>query len=274
MDRDLGELFKLNMQFRYGLLVHYYTQILRQNGTGTLFKPMFFEYPYIKEFRESSFDHTQFMLGSNLILAPSISKEAKKYIMFPRSETWYDLRSYTKISSNNGYTQIECPMNGTVPIFLKGGSLIFLQEITEKNWLNTMDLGNTFVIVVGIDDKESAFGSYLPLKSFAEEEISEKCRQKSCIQDIKLQLRRNSENDIQINIQHLGPGIADITKVTGIRIMGVNNIEKIRSDFLIRQDENVWPGQKTEGLDYLEVRFPRVVLESGTNLNIETSKMG
>ena len=39
------ETARVSLNFRYSIVRHYYAQFLKQAGTGTVFRPLFFEYP-------------------------------------------------------------------------------------------------------------------------------------------------------------------------------------------------------------------------------------
>jgi len=62
---------------------------MEKNGTGVIFKPVFFEYPSdMKLYYEVV--NTQFMIGDDLFVSPVISSEQEsRYVYFP-DELYYD----------------------------------------------------------------------------------------------------------------------------------------------------------------------------------------
>jgi len=78
------------IHFRYSIVKHYYSEFMEKNGTGVIFKPVFFEYPSDMKLYDYEVVNTQFMIGDDLFVSPVISSEQEsRYVYFP-DELYYD----------------------------------------------------------------------------------------------------------------------------------------------------------------------------------------
>ncbi len=66
-------------------MLHYiYGVILNKNGSGTAFKPLFFEF---HEGKSLSCEN-QFLIGSNLMVAPALDVGERVSVYFPKDSKW------------------------------------------------------------------------------------------------------------------------------------------------------------------------------------------
>lgn len=67
---------RLALRLRYSLLKHMYSLFLSLNGKGTVFRPLFFEFPEDKTFYDhsNSFENDEYLIGSSIVVAPVLSK--------------------------------------------------------------------------------------------------------------------------------------------------------------------------------------------------------
>ena len=85
------------MNQRYALLKFYYHLFIRGQGIGTVFRPLFFEFPD----DEKTYKYEgQFMLGEYLMAAP-VLKPGNQYtnttrhqIYFPKNTIFFDFYTY------------------------------------------------------------------------------------------------------------------------------------------------------------------------------------
>jgi len=61
---------KANLDLRYSLLKHYYHVFIRKRGFGSIFKPLFFEFPLDNNLYLDEVANSQFMIGDCLMVAP------------------------------------------------------------------------------------------------------------------------------------------------------------------------------------------------------------
>jgi len=88
----LLETARVTLNQRYSLLKHYYSLFVAANGTGTIYRPLFFEFPNENGLYGSGYSESQVLIGSSLMVAPVITEGAQSVnIYFPRA-TWYDIK--------------------------------------------------------------------------------------------------------------------------------------------------------------------------------------
>lgn len=59
-----------NLQLRYSILRHYYSLYMVHNGTGSVFKPLFFEFAEDEGTMHEEVINSQFLIGDALMVAP------------------------------------------------------------------------------------------------------------------------------------------------------------------------------------------------------------
>ena len=113
---------------RYSLLPYWYTLFFETYQTGIpVMRPMFSEFPN----NEVTFGmDDQWMVGSSLLVKPVTDAGVTSIsVYFPTSTNsvhgWYDFYSLEKVNTpvNGGYLSVPAPLS-TIPVFIKGGSII------------------------------------------------------------------------------------------------------------------------------------------------------
>lgn len=61
-----------NLKLRYSLLKHYYSLFINKGGLGTIWRPLFFEFPLDQNTYIDEIADTQFMIGSSLLSTPIV----------------------------------------------------------------------------------------------------------------------------------------------------------------------------------------------------------
>ena len=138
-----------NLGLRYAILRHYYGLFLQQNGTGTIFRPLFFEFSENEELYDLSLNYTdsQFLIGRGLMAAPVLSEGInKRLIYFPSQETWFDFNTSELIKQTVVVTNYPAPLNVTAPLFLKAGHIVLMQNVA--NVRRTEDLDSLYRLSV------------------------------------------------------------------------------------------------------------------------------
>lgn len=115
------------IEFRYQLLPYLYTLAYTAHIKGhPIFRPLFYEFSSDKTSYTLS---DQFMLGSDLMIAPALRPEqSKRMVYFPPQNKWFDFWSGQEIKS--GWQIIETPLN-SIPLFQREGSAIPLTEVAQ-----------------------------------------------------------------------------------------------------------------------------------------------
>jgi alpha-glucosidase len=76
------------------LLKEYYKHFIQQRGVGTIFRPLFFEFPADMNVYDDKFQQTQFLIGKNLMVAPIVTKGAtNRSVYFPQGDRWFGYRT-------------------------------------------------------------------------------------------------------------------------------------------------------------------------------------
>jgi alpha-glucosidase (family GH31 glycosyl hydrolase) len=88
------EAARINLKLRYSLLKFYYKQFVSNRGLGSIFRPLFFEFPHDYVTVNNSFvAETQFMIGKELMFAPIVDKgQILRTVYYPSEATWWDIR--------------------------------------------------------------------------------------------------------------------------------------------------------------------------------------
>ncbi|KAF2259796.1 hypothetical protein CC78DRAFT_52378 [Lojkania enalia] len=118
------------MHIRYSLLPYMYTLFYKAHTTGsTVMRALAWEFP--NEPQLAGVD-TQFLLGPSILVTPVLEPQVDTVKgVFPGiidGEVWYDWYTQEKVRAKAGVnTTIDAPL-GHIPIFVRGGSVLPLQE--------------------------------------------------------------------------------------------------------------------------------------------------
>jgi len=75
---------KTNLKLRYSFLKYFYSLFIGKKGLGTIFRPLFFEFPFDSNTYLDDIVDTQFLIGSNVMAAPVVEKGAtERKVYFP-----------------------------------------------------------------------------------------------------------------------------------------------------------------------------------------------
>lgn len=113
------------LRIRYILLPYYYTLFYKSHTKGsTVIRPLFHEYPTDRTTLDL---YLQFLIGSNIMIAPVTDDGAREVQVYIPSSHWFDYYSGRKITDEKKFITLPAPLD-TIPILLRGGSIIPLQE--------------------------------------------------------------------------------------------------------------------------------------------------
>jgi alpha-glucosidase len=114
------------IELRYQLLPYIYTEMEAASQTGIpVMRPMFLEFPKEKDFETNE---TEFMFGSDLLVAPKVDEKFEPYDVKLPSGTWYDFWTGLPVSSS---TLTVNPALDSVPVYVRGGSILPQQPIVQ-----------------------------------------------------------------------------------------------------------------------------------------------
>ena len=191
---DFEETARKALKLRYSLLKWYYAQFIEKNGTGLVFKPLFFEFPEETTlYEDDSKDYLDrlVILGNSLLVVPVYNQHTTKEVTtyFPRG-TWYDLFTGAimhKDASKPAEMPVPCQLGNYIPAFLRGGKIIQMQDVHGVQW--SKDLGPANDFIIGFKEVEvnkfEAEGFTLGLGNYSsDEDVTKHCIEKNCVLDI------------------------------------------------------------------------------------------
>ncbi len=139
---------KINLKLRYSLLKYFYTIFVEKKGLGTIWRPLFFEFPLDSNTYLDEVADTQFLIGPNLMAAPILEQgTTQRKVYFPNGTSWINLHTGDKYAPGTHLLE-DVKLFDPVPLFIKEGSIVFTQN-TEKV-VNTQQLDNSFLLSTGL----------------------------------------------------------------------------------------------------------------------------
>ena len=166
------------LHFRYSILKFYYSILVRNNGTGSIFRPLFFDFiddPVLFNLQ------TQFLIGSELMIAAAVYPGMTEVgVYFPSGARWYnffDGKIIVDAFDSPVNLTIPAPLNATLPIFIKGGAIVHTQKTDTIR--RSDDLNNIFDFVVALtpvsQDNSVAFGQMMGIENYTSDASVDKC---------------------------------------------------------------------------------------------------
>lgn len=235
---------KESIKFRYSILKHYYSEFIKLNGVGMIFKPLFFEFDSNKYpiLLDRLFIEKQFMIGSSLMVIPNLTKDnsydnelnkttySNNEAFFPglmennisdnNTIDWYDLRDYTKVKSS----KIQYRLNEMPAVYLKSGSLILANSI-ESDINSTKDLDENMNIISSLNKDHTSRGGLFLIEDMNNKQEILECQLKNCWLEINISERvENNMNIVRIKlskVKNLSDSFNQI-KLNKLRLMGSN----------------------------------------------------
>jgi alpha-glucosidase (family GH31 glycosyl hydrolase) len=134
-----------NLKFRYAFLKYIYTLYVSKKGLGVIWKPLFFAFPNDARCYEDEIVETQFMLGPDVLITPLLGEgEFDRQAYFPQGN-WYDIHKGYLFEAGT-QTVVNFPEE-RVPLFIKEGAIVFLQDTVSVT--KTIELDNVFIFYAG-----------------------------------------------------------------------------------------------------------------------------
>ena len=213
----------VSLKFRYSLLKYYYSLFVRNNGTGTIMRPLFFEFPRDKKCYSDQVLDKEFLLGKELLVTP-VLEQGRTLInpYFPGNNTvWYDISNGNPYKGGRNHI-ISSSLNETVPVFLRSGTSIFRQNVTNVN--RTEDLDNVFYFSVAFNQNKnltSAQGEILACDDYSDFSKLEKCINGDCSLKVKFTvIKKTNRKTLIINFGDGNIKNNDKIYISGVDIYG------------------------------------------------------
>jgi len=185
---------RITLQLRYALLKHMYALFLRNEGLGTVFRPLFFEFPTDQTFFDHSknFVNSEYLVGDSLVFAPVLDEGQDTVEVYLPQGTWFDIVKDDLVQnsseSNPQPFQYPAPLNFTVPFFMRGGHILGWQDTTNVS--STADLNDVYTLMVSLQEQNySVFyanGPLLGIHDMSDLSIVSKCLNgKNCVYNVQ-----------------------------------------------------------------------------------------
>ena len=228
---------RIALRLRYSLLKFYYGLFIEKRGTGTIFRPVFYEFPTDPVFFDISKPYTdvQFMLGNSIMVAPVVEPIVEVVNPYFPQDDWYDFFNGSLIHSRNneGSTHhILAPYNSTIPMFIRGGHIVNIQR--TNNVSRTDDLDNMYGLVVALQNTDiasdnmssniksmRAYGNFMALNNFNDSNIIKKCQLANCMMNVKVTFEKKDS----LMIVHVKFSAQNKDDIDNLEDIGIYNID-------------------------------------------------
>ena len=177
-----------SLQFRYSILKYYYALFIATWGTGTIFRPLFFEfYDDINTLSNSIIDN-YFMIGNSLLAVPNFHDDdysTTTLAYFPRGK-WFDMRDHTQVPKTQAelgeYINIQTTLNEAPAVYLRSGRTIFTSDVEHVS--NSYDLDNNYNILIAIGEDLTSEGKIPAMIDYNSKTTVQRCMKFNCFIDI------------------------------------------------------------------------------------------
>lgn len=143
------------MNIRYRLLPYFYTLLYKACSEGDPFLRAL-SWEFTKDKYLSGID-TQYMVGPSVMVAPVLEKGSRSVeAVFPSTARWYDWHDMTLVKGNDSNEPIivDAPLD-RIPIYIKGGSILALQEPKLTTWESRR---SPWELIIALDEAGYAEG--------------------------------------------------------------------------------------------------------------------
>jgi len=201
------ETTRVALKTRYSLLKWYYSLFIQTRGSGSIFKPMMFEFPHDQELYNEGYNDWEFLLGSSVLCTPKVEPGEPFVNAYFPATTWFDLftgERFIDKDAQDRVRRVETPFNTSAPLFLRAGHIIHRQVVDHV--LTTDDLNDEFELVVGLDRNAengllSAKGSMMGIKTFNDDAVHDRCMLDNCIYDITVTVTEEESSSASVEVK-------------------------------------------------------------------------
>ena len=114
---------------------------------GSIWRPLFFEFPKDEHTYTDEVTNSQFMIGSDMMSAPIIYEGRQEREVYFPSGKWYDLHTGKEYAPGEGKVS-NVTMTSKVPLFVREGRIVPLQD--TYNVTRVAQLSNSFILFSGM----------------------------------------------------------------------------------------------------------------------------
>ncbi|KRX04230.1 Glycoside hydrolase, superfamily [Pseudocohnilembus persalinus] len=239
LGQGVMETARKNLKMRYSLLKYYYTRFIINNGTGTIMKPLFFEFPQDQETLNDKIMNEQYMIGEELMVTPILYQNIVKISPYFPGQ-WNELISGFKLK--NGTNIVYNYSTDVAPLYIREGKLIPFQSDLA---LTTKKMNNKFDLIASLtkgdkylqqyDFQYYSVGYLLNLQNYSNEnEVVEKCLQNSssCILEIIVGITSNYQVQIVLKNSNTSQDIVSNLKFNVLSIYNIPEELNVNSQYI------------------------------------------
>ncbi|ORY19588.1 glycosyl hydrolases family 31-domain-containing protein [Clohesyomyces aquaticus] len=151
----VAEAARTAISVRYRLMDYIYSHLHRQSTNGApMLNPLFFEYP---EDSNTFGIQYQYFYGDSILVSPVTEENATDVSIYLPNEIFYDFWTHEKIQGTGSYIQLNDVPFTSIPLHIKGGSIIPLRE-TSANTTTELRKQN-FLLWIAPNASNQAIGS-------------------------------------------------------------------------------------------------------------------
>jgi len=197
-----------SIKLRYSIIKYYYSIFVSNQGTGSVFRPLFFD--FINDPTLLSLE-TQFLLGSALMVS-AITQEGQTdvYAYFPSGSSWYHFSTGELLQEINDAPQnlsFPTPLNETLPIFIRGGFIVPTQD--SQNAMSLKDLDNVFNLVVALnrtsETTSESYGQIMAISNFSNDSSIDQCTlENNCMVNIAVYTHSYDNGTVGVTVSYDG----------------------------------------------------------------------
>jgi len=197
-----------SLKFRYSILKYYFSQFVQNQGTGTVFRPVFFDFPQDTNLFNLE---SQFLIGSSLMAAAVVQEGQKQVsVYFPAGSNWYNFATGESVFSSqttSATLTFDAPLNGTLPVFIRGGFIVPVQNVENVTSTKDLESNNVLNLVVALNavgDYDHSFGEIMGIANYSNDASVDKCLDrgdyKDCMIGISVTNQRLGDGTVSINV--------------------------------------------------------------------------
>jgi alpha-glucosidase (family GH31 glycosyl hydrolase) len=221
---------RISMNLKYSILKYYYSVVISKNRTGTIFRPMFFEYPDDLVALNSTLGYmdTQFMIGRALLAVPVLAQGQTTVDAYLPGDRWFDYFTGEVMKTQNSEGSVienfPAPLNSTIPLFLRGGFVVQQQNTTGV--MRSDDLDSNFTLLISlIETGENQFvsqGQIIGTTDYNDTNIFPMCVESNCLISINVTATTSTlKNYAQITFNQQNPDAElDAMAIQRFRVYG------------------------------------------------------
>eukprot|EP01015_Nassula_variabilis_P009121 TRINITY_DN1721_c0_g1_i17.p1 TRINITY_DN1721_c0_g1~~TRINITY_DN1721_c0_g1_i17.p1 ORF type:complete len:577 (+),score=89.71 TRINITY_DN1721_c0_g1_i17:780-2510(+) len=196
------------LRMRYSLLKYYYSLFIQSNGTGTIFRPLFFEFPDDPVVYEDKVMNEQFLLGKDLMVTPILHPGTNSTRAYFPASVWYRLYTGEAIYGPC-WQDVVNELPERIHLYIKEGSIVQTQNVIGIT--RTWEMNQKYGLVIALHenselDKQFAQGHILAVSDhLSDEGVYDNCILSDCQVNVYAEVTKADQQLFRLQFQSLDP---------------------------------------------------------------------